>query len=70
MQVVDSTGKVLFQQPPAGTVAVPVDTLPAGGTLAQNQRLYSQSGQYFLQAQSTPAWLWKHTLHARMWAPG
>ena len=54
VQVVDSTGKVLFQQPPAGTVAVPVDTLPAGRTLAQNQRLYSKSAQYFLEAQGEP----------------
>ena len=52
MQVVDSTGKVLFQQPPPGTTPPAVDTLAAGATLAANVRLYSQSGQYYLAAQS------------------
>ena len=30
MQVIDSTGRVLFQQPAAGTTLSPIDTLLAG----------------------------------------
>ena len=51
-KIVDSTGAVLFQQPPPGTAATPVDTLPAGQFLLQDTRLYSQNGQYYLVAQS------------------
>ena len=54
MQVVDSTGKVLFQQPPPGSTAPAIDTLAAGATLAQSLKLYSLSGQYYMSAQSKP----------------
>ena len=50
-QVVDSTGKVLYQEPAAGSAPTAIDTLAAGATLPQGLRLYSANGQYYLVAQ-------------------
>ena len=53
VQVVDSTGRVFYQQPASGAAApASADTLPAGQSLTQGTKLYSQSGQYYLVPQS------------------
>ena len=77
--MVDSTGKVVFQQPPAGTVQAPVDTLLPGRTLLQNYQLNSQNNNFNMIAQSASAvpparrcglfqgW---QTLHASLCLPG
>ena len=79
VQVIDSYGKVIFQQPPPGTVQMPIDTLPAGRTLLQNYQLRSQNANFYLipQSRSTvPPSRWCRlvkgslTMHASLQAPG
>ena len=51
ISIVDATGRTVYLNPSA-VVLPPVDSLAAGQTLAQGDRLYSDDGSYFLTVQS------------------
>ena len=54
VSIADSKGTIVFSQPPGSTPPAPssVNTIPAGQSLAQGDRLFSSNGQYYATMQS------------------